>query len=286
MNAVRYLFFVDQGDASHLRPRQIVRCDPDGSNPKQLTSITTHNPRGCWYNPADKHVYWVDLLDGELWKVNSDFSGRGVKVSDIDGNPNDITGDHVNGVLYYTDLTGGKIYKVNTDGSNNFAIANGLAAPFGLAFRPSNRFLYFSEIGTQKIRRLKVDFGFIADIITEGLIIPSAVDIDLVNDKLIYADQVDDKIKRSNFDGNKEEVLVDDPTKNQITFVLVDPFGESMYYQDSEPQRGIFKSRIDGKHEQLILTDGAFGIGLVQGICADTGINVVMQPPLAQKEIS
>ena len=81
--------------------------------------------------------------------------------------------------------------------------------------------MYWTDAGTDRIRRANLDGSDIEDLITDGLSNPQGVALDVTDRKMYWTDWGTNTIRRASLDGSGVEDVV--------TTGLVDPWGIAVY---------------------------------------------------------
>ena len=114
--------------------------------------------------------------------------------------------------------------------------------------------LYWSDWGTDKIRRSDLDGSNVEDVVTGGgLDGPDGLSLDLAGGKIYWTDAGTNKIQRSNLDGTGAEDLV---TGLGIPYGLaLDLSGGKMYWTNRQTNK-IQRSNLDGSGVEDLVTSG------------------------------
>lgn len=121
--------------------------------------------------------------------------------------------------------------------------------------------LYWTDDGTGRIQRSKLDGSGIEDVIT-GLSNPCGIALDHTAGKIYWTDSGSGRIRRANFDGSSLEVLV--TGLGVPTDIALDIAGGRMYWTDSGTQR-IQRANLDGTAVEDLIT----GMAELSGIALD-----------------
>jgi DNA-binding beta-propeller fold protein YncE len=160
--------------------------------------------------------------------------------------------------IYWSDSDSATIWRANDDGSAASVIlplAAG-AEPRGIALDAMGGFLYWTENGTNRIRRAGLDGAGPQDIITTGLGFPADIEIDLAAAKLYWADRDLDVIRRSNLDGSEAETIVSVPAPGNTGapyFLELDPAGNKLYWSDFD-SGVIHRANLDGSSAEAFVS--------------------------------
>jgi sugar lactone lactonase YvrE len=127
--------------------------------------------------------------------------------------------------------------------------------------------IYWTDVDTDKIQRANPDGSNIEDLVTNGLMNPSGIAVDMISDKIYWTDfnAGNGYIKRSNFDGtNTEDVVPTTEIGSQIEGIALDLDGGRIYWRQIGPA-AIRRSNLDGSNIEDLVTTGfstAGGINL------------------------
>ncbi|KAA3606535.1 MAG: T9SS C-terminal target domain-containing protein [Calditrichaeota bacterium] len=111
--------------------------------------------------------------------------------------------------------------------------------------------MYWTELGSDKIRRANINGSEVEDLISSGLSNPIALSLDLTNSKMYWIDLGSSKIQRSDLDGSNVEDLV--TGLNQPRWLTLDLENSKIYWTESGTMK-IQKSNLDGSNVEDIVT--------------------------------
>ena len=194
---------------------------------------------GIW---DDKKVLFVVSQPG-LTKEELDIDDSSVIV----GVPSDPFGIVINqDIIYFVDTKAGSIFSVNYNGSGLTLLATGLKTPSHLEIDRAAHYLYFTESGSGKIRRLALSSLTIKDLVVgQSNILGLA--FDEKHNKLFWTEnnETTGTVKMSNLDGTGITTLVSslhlpfsiavDPN-TQTAFWATLPSATSEFSSDAEQQ--------------------------------------------------
>ena len=81
--------------------------------------------------------------------------------------------------------------------------------------------IYWTDRRTDRIQRANLDGSEVEDLVTDGLLNPQGIALDLTDRKMYWTDWGTDTIQRANLDGTGVEDVV--------TTGLMDPWGIALY---------------------------------------------------------
>jgi len=186
---------------------------------------------GLEYNHNDEYLYFANG-DGYVWKIKP------------------LTG---------TDL---QIVVDKSDSSENYlGVGTWDGDPVGGA--PGNcpddtdGKLYVADVGTSKsIRRIDLDFTADTKLMEGRVTAVSSLKCDDVNGKIYWVDWADRCIKRSNLNGSRPEVVIDNRVLGPYIYrMAIDPVAGFLFFTDDGP--AMFRSNLDGTDRRTIRTSGA-----------------------------
>ena len=108
--------------------------------------------------------------------------------------------------------------------------------------------------GTDKIQRANLDGSNVQDLITQGLIGPRGIALDVAGGKMYWTDNDTDKIQRANLDGSNVQDLVTRGLEG-TNGIALDVAGGKMYWTDTGTGK-IQRANLDGSNVQDLVTRG------------------------------
>ncbi|MGH0185369.1 UNVERIFIED_CONTAM: hypothetical protein FKN15_023867 [Acipenser sinensis] len=224
------------------------------------------------YDWKEKKVFWLSLDAESIKWITLDQKNKGTIVKGIKSDC--IAVDWVGRNLYWTDGAAGQILAVslysNSTGTHNYTVVldEDLEQPRSLVLQPLSGLMYWSEIGGEpQIETAGMDGSNRKMLITKGLGWPINLALDLLSDRIFWADDKFRCIGSANLDGTDIKVYLKNiqstiglktlpehkalsvPIVNQITamdYVLQD---QSVYAADSE---GGFIALFKLKEQELV----------------------------------
>ena len=135
--------------------------------------------------------------------------------------------------------------------------------PEVLVVDPDSPPIYWTDLGTDKIQRVNLDGSNVEDLVTQGLIAPSSIALDVAGGKMYWTDFGTDKIQRANLDDSNVEDLVTRGLETPFGIAL-DVAGGKMYWTNFGTDK-IQCANLDGSNVRDLVTQGLdspFGIAL------------------------
>ena len=93
--------------------------------------------------------------------------------------------------------------------------------------------LYWTDSGSDKIQRARVDDFGVMDVVAEGLEDPAGILVDLERGKLVWTDAGTNRVQRADLDGSRMEDLVTEGA-NAPFGIALDPVQETLYWSNAE----------------------------------------------------
>src|SRR5881394_1046737 len=177
--------------------------------------------------------------------------------------PRTSRGKDTVGRLFFLEASGGRVHSVNTDGSDGKVIVTGCRVPDGVVVDLEAGHIYWTNMGVPSrndgsIERADLDGRNRKTIVLEGgTFTPKQLQLDKKNARLYWSDREGMRVMRSNLDGSKIEVLVengrsDADRRDQIRWcvgIAIDPDRGHIYWTQKGTDNGgvgrIFRAGID-----------------------------------------
>ncbi len=220
-------------------PRRIQRANLDGSDVQDVVSLYVHSVRSIALDLLHRKIYWID-----------DWQFQGFP---IDG-------------VFRADMHDG----ANAEDVLPYEGEPGLQA---IALDPEAGYLYwvFSASYFQGILRGPLDRFAPEQLITEGLVNPSGLALDLVGGKVYWADMGLRRISRANLDGSEPEPLLEH--NGNVWNVALDVRRAKVYWTD-ERHNAIYRANFDGSEPALfVYPAGPFGVAIDDRVPSDCDLN-------------
>ena len=115
-------------------------------------------------------------------------------------------------------------------------------------------YMYWTDTGTDTIRRAHLDGSNIQDIITTGLKTPTDIAVDINDGKVYWIDSGTDKIQRANLDGSNIEDIVTTGLRTP-TSIALDLVNSKVYWTDSGTDK-VQRANFNGSNIQDLVTTG------------------------------
>jgi DNA-binding beta-propeller fold protein YncE len=211
----------------------IMSANLDGTDAQQLIAVsdpdTQRTPDSIALNVADNKIYWIDSYVTDFGRTSM------IRWANLDG----------------------------TDAED--LINPELQAPCGIDIDASERKIYWTDFGTNKIQRADLDGTHVEDIITTGLAAPTSLALDRLQGKIYWANWKTGDIQRSNIDGTHVETIL---TSVSARDIAVDAMAGRIYWTGyiEGVDFAIQRADLNGANVQTLI----FGLAQSNGIAIDT----------------
>lgn len=212
------------------------------------TSISTQGGGiGIEYDAATGDIYYSDIDNGSIWKLNLESGEEELIIGNLD-EPQDIALDASNNLLWVADRGTNSIIEVNlTDNSSKelFTTANGLGElPVAIDHFEDNLYITCVEIDFESVWVGKKDGSEIVNIIDYSAGgYGYGLAIDKVNEKIYFDNRDNFEILSANLDGTDIRKIAD--TNGRVYGIAVDNLNEKLYWSDFG-DAAIKMSNLDG----------------------------------------
>ncbi|KAJ8982651.1 hypothetical protein NQ317_019052 [Molorchus minor] len=143
--------------------------------------------------------------------------------------------------------------------SNSFytAILRGLHNAVALDYHYQNKFIFWSDVSMNIIRRAYINGTEIKDIIKSGLESPGGIAVDWIHNLIFWTDSGTRRIEVATIDGEHRAIIaaieVDKPRA-----ISVHPGETLVFWTDWGPNPKIERSEMDGRNRMNIITESVF----------------------------
>eukprot|EP00118_Oscarella_pearsei_P028654 m.2638 g.2638 ORF g.2638 m.2638 type:complete len:1003 (+) comp8812_c0_seq1:275-3283(+) len=193
-------------------------------------------------------IVWSDVVADKLSVVHKNGTNRRTILQSVpytDG----LAVDWVGGIVYFTDKELDVIGVVSLVGDNpRLLVDTGLEEPRSIALDPEGGVMFWTDWGTSP----KIESAFMSGksrktVISNGIIWPNGLALDLTNKRMYWADAKFDRIESSDFNGLNRKVILDVTTEDVHPFgIALD--GSYLYWTDWA-KKVIYKTSISqGKY--------------------------------------
>ena len=234
----------------------------------------------CTVSAQARLIYWTDLAPGSsssIKRLRADGSGIETLITGL-LHPRGMTLDVPGGKMYWTEAAPLGIRRANLDGTGIAETVVPLQAGFGFAHvvvDDATGKMYWTNTqvpviaGGGRIQRANLDGSGVEDVVTDNLMHPVGIALDLAQEKVYWTDLEGNldgtgKIQRSNLDGSNVETLL--TGIDEANGIAVDAVGGKMYWPEITTGK-IQRANLDGTGvEDLVVGLGSpTTIGLDQG---------------------
>jgi len=215
------------------------------------------------YDCEGEMVYFSELRTRSVFRAPiDDFDAKEHIVRRGLKSPEGVAYDHLSGNLYVADSGTKRIEVVRGDGSMRaVVVSKGLNNPRGIAVDPVGGKLYWSDWHREnpRIMRANMDGTEVERFVTEGLLLPNNLDIDMYQKQLCFIDQGTLKIECMGLDGSNRRVVKDlseEGSKPRSAFGL-EVTQSYLYYTD---RKGMRLHQVDIRTGEDISIKGPLGV--------------------------
>jgi len=188
------IYWADHGTS------KIQRANLDGSSVEDI--VTGVESWSIAIDADAGKIYWTEYSEDKVQRANLDGSGVEL-LYDGTGQANGIALDICSGKMYWADDLGGKIMRANLDGSQVEDVITGIFAPKGLAVDCCAGKLYWAEgLFDSSIHSSDIDGTNVVELVSTYA---WDISLNLFNGKIIWTNDLSDKIQRCDFDGSNLE---------------------------------------------------------------------------------
>uniref|UniRef100_A0A665WA41 EGF-like domain-containing protein n=1 Tax=Echeneis naucrates TaxID=173247 RepID=A0A665WA41_ECHNA len=179
---------------------------------------------------AEGLIFWTDVSEEAIKQTHWNQSSNLV-VSGLDS-PDGLACDWLGRKLYWTDSETNRIEVANLDGTSRKVLFwMDLDQPRAVALNPAQRYMYWTDWGEEpRIERAGMDGSnryFVN--VNADIYWPNGLTIDLVEQKLYWADAKLSFIHRANLDGSARETVVEGTLTHPFALTLSE---ETLYWTD------------------------------------------------------
>jgi len=249
-----YMYFTDR---DQMTTRYFKVSEP--GNIMDFSFGELDKPYGIVVDSTNNYVFVSDATTGKIHRYNMDGTSMDV-ILDIETDT--IVGYPFGLAMYNNQLYWGReggIGRCDIDGSNaelilQMSLSTAPEMAIGLAFNPDDNMLYFTNDKydySGGVYRLNPDGTGLEMIVsgTDGV----AIAVDWEHDKLYYCDYLKG-VCMNEYDGSSETVIDADYVDAVIWGLVVDMYGEKIYYTDKYDNK-LLQANLDGSSRIDFITD-------------------------------
>ena len=133
---------------------------------------------------------------------------------------------------------------------SDLSLPDGIGAP--LVADDEGPRLYWTDSGSDKIQRSRLDGSGVEDVVDSGLVYPRGMAVDVAACKLYWTDYGTDKIQRANLDGSEVEDLITTGLRTPLALAL-DAAAGKLYWTDNGTDK-IQRTNLDGSDVEDLVT--------------------------------
>lgn len=252
-------------------------------------------------DPTAGKLYWTARnLYGSALIIRSNLDGSDLTpiVGGIVQGPEDLALDIVGGYVYWK--ANGYLWRARTDGSGEEALISSVDAcpgtlstyKGGLAFDPTDRYVYFGDRGGLGICRTQADgSGPELAVGTADAILPRGMAIAAQGRRIYYVSALTSyggmRLKRANLDGGAaQELYVFPYGPSEVGAVAIDEAGGKLYWPEyNTTQHFIARVNLDGSGLETVAVLGQEAVGIaVAHVDHEFSCGAVAQIPQSECE--
>ncbi|XP_029014364.1 low density lipoprotein receptor a isoform X2 [Betta splendens] len=202
-------------------------------------------------NMATKEIYWSDLSQKKIYRAPMDSAKDPANHSLVIGSnieaPEGIAFDWIHGNLYWTDSIHGTVSVVTADGSRRKTLfRQDLSKPRAIVVDPHHNFVYWTDWGNPaKIERGGLNGGDRTALVTDNIVWPNGITLDLLNQRLYWVDSKLHTLSSVNVQGGGRRTLIVD--EHQLAHPLgLTVFEEKVFWTDVSNNAILSANRLTG----------------------------------------
>uniref|UniRef100_A0A4W4EWH7 EGF-like domain-containing protein n=1 Tax=Electrophorus electricus TaxID=8005 RepID=A0A4W4EWH7_ELEEL len=195
-------------------------------------------------NVATKEIFWSDLAPIDS---AADSSQHSVVIDTGLAAPEGIAVDWIHGTIYWTDSIHRTISVTTSDGKKwKTLFKKGLGKPRAIVVDPIKNFVYWTDWGTPaKIERGGMNGADRTALVTEDIVCPNGITLDLLNQRLYWVDSKLHTLSSIDVQGGSRRVLIID--QGRLTHPLsVTVFEEKVFWTDISNNVILSANRLTG----------------------------------------
>uniref|UniRef100_A0A3Q2XRQ0 Low density lipoprotein receptor a n=1 Tax=Hippocampus comes TaxID=109280 RepID=A0A3Q2XRQ0_HIPCM len=188
-------------------------------------------------NMATEEIYWSDISEKKIYRTQmdsaQDSTHHTVMVShDVDA-PEGIAFDWIHRNLYWTDSIRRTVSVVTAEGERRKTLfSQGLSKPRAIVVDPYSNFVYWTDWGNPaKIEKGGLNGGDRFALVTDSIVWPNGVTLDLLNQRLYWVDSKLHTLSSIDVQGGGRHTLIMDEHKLSHPLALT-VFEERVFWTD------------------------------------------------------
>ncbi|XP_051904731.1 low density lipoprotein receptor a [Hippocampus zosterae] len=203
-------------------------------------------------NMATEEIYWSDISQKKIYRTRTDSAAHSARhtvvVSDDVEAPEGIAFDWIHRNLYWTDSIRRTVSVVTADGERRKTLfSQGLSKPRAIAVDPYSNFVYWTDWGNPaKIEKGGLNGGDRLALVTDGIVWPNGVTLDLLNQRLYWVDSKLHTLSSIDVQGGRRHTLIMDERKLSHPLALT-LFEERVFWTDVGSSAIFSANRLTGQ---------------------------------------
>ncbi|KAF7275128.1 hypothetical protein GWI33_012157, partial [Rhynchophorus ferrugineus] len=149
------------------------------------------------------------------------------------------------------------IRQMSLSNSKYSLILKGLHNVISLDYHYAKKYIYWSDVSMDKIKRSAVNGSDIVTIINSGLDTPADIAVDWIHNLLFWIDSGTKRVEVANLDGSQRAILAANEL-NKPRAIVVHPGEAYVFWTDWGPNPKIERAEMDGSNRRSIVTESVF----------------------------
>jgi len=245
-------------------------------NSMQYFPVATNLPYviGIGFDSFAGRLYWTDVEAGKETLVSTYYNGtNGVKlVTNGLDMPEDLAVDEINRNIYFTDSVRKHLAVCAISGSGCSVLVPYIEQPRAVAIHHEKRLVLYTDWGSKPaIVQVNMDGSGKKDLVSENIIWPNGLAVDLVLDRIYWSDAKKDTVESIRMDGSDRRVILDMVAKHPFSMAV---FEDSLYWSDWEMQEIVSCNKFDGKNFKTLVKEAGIrpmGITVAHPLLSHSG---------------
>ena len=204
------------------------------------------------YDPVDDFIYWSDEEQHTIKRSRQDGTSIGDVVNTEIKQPDGIAVDWIARNLYWADSGSDRIEVCRLNGLyRRVLIHENLEEPRDVAVAPTLGWMFWSDWGKKpKIERASLDGTERVVLVSDDLVWPNGIALDVEKRKIYWCDAKMDKIEVTNMDGSDRRVILNENLPHVFGLSLFENF---IYWTDWQERTVERAHKITGNDRMVVV---------------------------------